>query len=264
MIADGTRRLVGGLFECADLGPVEVKGFAEPVQAWRASSARALSRAGSRRSTPAALTPLVGREEEIELLLRRWEQAKGGEGQVVLLSGEPGIGKSRLPRRCRSDSTSEPHPRCATSARRIARTARSIRSSSQLERAAGFARDDTPEARLDKLRRCWRGRRAPAEDVALLAELLSSRPATATPPLALTPQRKREQTLRGAAAAARGLRAREQPVLMVFEDAHWIDPTSRELLDLIVERVARLPVLLLITFRPEFQPPWPAGRTSRR
>ena len=120
----------------------------------------------------AALTPLVGREEEIELLLRRWQRAKSGEGQVVLLSGEPGIGKSRLVARAAGAARGRAAHRCAISARRTTRTARSIRSSRQLERAAGFAREDTPERKLDKLEALL-ARRTPSRRRALLAELLS-------------------------------------------------------------------------------------------
>ena len=252
VIGPQTRQLLGDLFEYRDLGAVEVKGFPEPIHPYQVvwESAVESRFEALHGATP---TPLVGREEEVDLLQRHWHRAKSGEGRVVLLSGEPGIGKSRLTVALQERLQNEPHTRLRYFCSPHHQDSALHPTIAQLERAAGFERDDTPERKLDKLAALLAA--ASPEDGALLAELLSLPTEGRFPPLQLTPQRKKEKTFEALLRQLEDL-ARQGPVLMLFEDVHWIDPSSRELLDLVIERVPRLPVLLLVTFRPEFQPPW--------
>jgi predicted ATPase/class 3 adenylate cyclase len=257
VISQATRRLLGGLFELADLGPRRLKGFAEPLAAWRvAGEGRAEGRFEARQT--AGLTPLVGRDEEIALLLRRWQQVKDREGHVVLLSGEPGIGKSRLVREVRARLEGEPHIRLLYQCSPHRTTSPLHPLIEQLERAAGFVAGDRAEAKLDKLAALLaRGSDRPEQAVPLIAALLGMPTDGRYPVQDLTPQRQKQLTLAALVEQLEGLAA-AQPVLLAYEDMHWSDPTTQELLGLTIERVSQLPVLLLITFRPEFSPPWPA------
>jgi len=255
VVADSTRRQIGKLFEIQDLGPQALAGFAEPQRAWRViGESGVLSRFEALRSGNA---PLIGRDEELDLLLRRWRQAKSGAGRVVLVSGEPGIGKSRLTAALSAHIESEPHTRLRYFCSPHDQESALYPFIGQLERAAGFARDDTTATKLDKLEALL-GDGAEPGDLSLIAEMLSLSGGERFPPLDLSPQRKKERTLSALLRQLLAL-ARRQPVFMIFEDLHWIDPTSRELLDLTVEKISDLPVLLVATYRPEFQPPWVGG-----
>jgi class 3 adenylate cyclase/predicted ATPase len=254
VIAAGTRRLIGDLFEYRNLGAVEVKGIAAPASAWQVLRPSAVvSRFEALRGPP--LTRLVGRDEEIDLLLRRWARAKTADGQVVLIMGEPGIGKSRLTAALAERLHAEPHLRLRYFCSPYHQDSALYPFIDQLGRAARFTRDDPPAVRLEKLEALLSGTAPSDEDVAFIADLLSLPTSDRHPLPNLSPQRKKRRTLDALIGQLESL-ARQHPVMMVFEDAHWIDPTSRELLDLVVERVGRLPVLLIVTFRPEFQPPW--------
>jgi predicted ATPase len=198
----------------------------------------------------------VGREEEIALLLRRWEQARDGEGQVVLLSGEPGIGKSRIVRELCERLAVEPHLRLTHQCSPYHQTSPLRPVVEHVERAAGFERDDPRATRLDKLETLLaRGTDKLEEAVPLIAALLGIPTGERYPALELTPQRQKQLTLEALLDQLAGLAA-EQPVLLLYEDVHWIDPTTQELLNLAVECIPRLPVLCVVTFRPEFSPPW--------
>ncbi|HZC86508.1 MAG TPA: AAA family ATPase, partial [Steroidobacteraceae bacterium] len=254
VISSNTRRLTGGLFDYSDLGTVVLKGFAEMVPAWQVLGASAAeSRFEALRTRT---TPLVGRGEEIDLLLRRWERAKGGEGSIVLLVGEPGIGKSRIAETVLERLSGEPHTRLRLFCSPHHQDTALYPSVAQLERAAGFRRDDTDEQRLNKLEAVLAlAANDLGEAVPLLAGLLSIPIGVRYPALDLTTQKRKEKTLRALVAQVEGLAAR-QPVLLVVEDAHWVDPTSLEFFELIVERASSLPLLAIVTFRPEFVPPW--------
>jgi predicted ATPase len=236
------------------VGRVTLKGLSDPVQAWQVVGVSAVqSRFEAQHE--AVLTPLVGREEELDLLVRRWRQAASGEGRVVLLSGEPGIGKSRLTVALQERLLQEPHTRLRyfCSPQHTDSTLYPI--ISQLERAAECGRHDTSNAKLDKLATLLGPSAGHERDIQLLAELLSIPTDARYAPLDWSAQRKKDETFRALLRQLEML-SRQRPVLMIYEDAHWIDPSTRELLDITIERIARLPVLLVITFRPEFQPPW--------
>ena len=254
VIAESTRKLLGHLFELEDLGANDLKGIAGPVRAFAALRPSAVE--GRFEAFRTATTPLVGRDEEIELLMRRWAQAKAGDGSIVLIAGEPGIGKSRIAETTVERLAAEPHTRLRYFCSPHHQDSALYPSIAQLERAAGFRREDTPEQRLGKLEAVLaQGTNDLGEAVPLLADLLSIPIGDRYPPLNLTPHKRKEKTLHAQLAQVEGLSAR-QPVLMVFEDLHWSDPTTRELLDLLVDRVATLRVLVILTFRPEFTPPW--------
>jgi class 3 adenylate cyclase/predicted ATPase len=254
VIDESTRRLLGDLFELQDLGATALKGVAGPVRAWAALHARSVESRFEALHT-SGLTALVGREEEVELLLRRWSRAKSGEGQVVLLSGEAGIGKSRLTAALLDRVVGEPHTRLRYFCSPQHTDSALYPFIGQMERAAGLTHDDAPEARLDKLDALLAQTSTPIQDAALLAEMLSLANDGRYPAVDLVPQQRRQRTLEALGLRLEGS-TRSSPVLMVFEDVHWTDPTSLELLGRVVNRIRTLRVLLLATFRPEFVPPW--------
>ncbi len=253
LISATSHRLLRGLFPCQDLGAQALKGVATPVQAYRVLGE---SQEQARREVAAAAaSPLVGRHEELGLLLSRWEQAKGG-GQVVLLSGEPGIGKSRLVEALGEQIARDPHARweCRCSPYHQQSALRPW--IEMAERALEFTREDDPAQRLHKIEaRLAAYGLADPEAIDLWAMLLSVLRAEDHPPLALSPQRLRQKTFDAIARLLLAFAARS-PVLLVVEDLHWADPSTLELLGVLIDQVATARVLLLLTARPEFRPPW--------
>src|SRR6516225_1813341 len=256
LICPNTRRLTGGHFDYRDLGPVPLKGWAEPVPVWQVLGASGVeSRFEAMHKTK--LPPLFGREEEIELLLRRWRHATQEEGRVVVLTGEPGIGKSHIALALEERLQSEPHIAlryfCSAHHTNIAL----FPFIGQLERAARFERSDSVTEKLSKLDALVARSTADPEHVAVLASLFALPASDRYQLQELSPQKRKEKTLAALLAQLDGLAAR-QPVFMIFEDIHWIDPTSLELLTAMVEHVPQLRVMLLATARPEFTLPWPS------
>ena len=253
VIGPTTRRLIFNTFELVDLGMHLLKGIVTPVHAWRVQSVLRTEDRFAASHSGVALTALVGREEEVALLLRRWNWARTGEGQVVFLNGEPGMGKSRLTQVVREGLKGDPHVTLRYQCSPFRINSALYPTIEHIEFAAGFTRDDTAEQKLDKLEAMLVGTETQRAEAAPLIAALLSLPTDRYPPLGLSPRRQKEKTLDVLIAQVEAL-ARFQPVFMVFEDAHWIDPTSQELLDVLIPRLRTHRVLMVITHRPEYIP----------
>jgi len=255
VISAATFRLVWGYFTYDELGMHVLKGVAAPVQVYRILGESA---AQSRLDVASAtgLTPLVGRDAEMTLLLERWAQSRDGMGQVVLLSGEAGIGKSRLVEVLRERAYSEGATRIVFRCSPYHQNSALYPVIDHLQRFLHWHRDDAPEARLDKLEQALQTSRLPLADVVpLFAALLSVLLSEHYPPLNLTPQLQRQKT-QEALVAWLLEETERQPVLAVWEDLHWADPSTLDVLSLVLEQVPTARMLTLLTYRPEFRPPW--------
>jgi class 3 adenylate cyclase/tetratricopeptide (TPR) repeat protein len=254
LICPKTRQLTGGHFDYRDLGPVAMKGWDEPIQVWHVLGPSGVQ-SRFEAMHKAKLPPLFGRDEETELLLRRWQNATRGEGQVVVLTGEPGIGKSHIAIALNERIQSEPHVTLRYFCSAHHTNSALFPFVGQLEHAAGFERGDSSAQKLAKLDALVAQSSAMPEHGAILADLFAL---PASDHLQdLSPQKRKEKTFAALLAQLDGLAAR-QPVYMIFEDIQWIDPTSLELLATIVDHVPQLRVLLVATARPEFTPRWPS------
>ena len=264
VISAASYRLIQGLFECQPRGAQTAKGLSAPIEIFQVlATGRSQSR--FEMAMKMGLTPLVGRQEEMALLSDRWQQAKAGLGQIVLLSGEPGIGKSRLvqelKRQVQGDSAS---PLLVPFGRRIEyRCSPNYQNSvfypviELLSRVFQFELDDTPQIKIGKIEHALEGYRLSLPDVVpLFAALLSLALPERYTPLSLSPQKQKEQ-IQQALIAWLVEEARQRPVLLVWEDLHWADPSTLELVERIIPHVETVSILMILSFRPEFQPPWP-------
>jgi class 3 adenylate cyclase/predicted ATPase len=256
VISVATHRLVQGYFTAAALGPQVLKGMATPVSVYHILAASA---AQSRLEVAAATgwTPLVGRESDVALLLERWKQSQAGQGQVVLLSGEGGIGKSRLVEVLRQRVVGEGSPGLALRCSPYHTNSVLYPVIEHLQRVLAWRHDETPAATLDMLERTWEAYGlAPDEAVPLMAALLSVPiPEWRYPPVVLTPAQRRQRTMDTLTTWLLA-ETEQHPVVAVWEDLHWADPSTLELLGLMIDQVPTARMLTLVTARPEFRPPW--------
>jgi len=256
VISDATSRLVQGYFDCQNLGVQTLRGVAESLPVYRVlSESGATSRLDV--AVTRGLTPLVGRESEVTLLRERWEQAKAGHGNVVLLTGDAGIGKSRLVQILKEHVANQLHMRWECRSSEYYQNTALFPVTDLFQRLLQFHAEDTPDTKLEKLEHALSQYKLPlAETVPLFAPLLSlPLPEDRYAPLALSPQRQRQKTLESIVAILLEL-AEHQPVLFIMEDLHWTDPTTLELLNLVIEQIPTTSILTVLTCRSHFQPSW--------
>jgi class 3 adenylate cyclase len=255
-LGEGTYRLVQGYFECQDLGAQALRGVAEPLSVYRV-----LRESGAQGRLDIAqtrgLTPLVGREQEVGLLLERWEQGKAGQGQVVLLTGDAGIGKSRLVQVLKDHIANKPHTRWECRSSEYSQNTALFPHMDLFQRLLQFQSEETPDEKVGKLEQMLSQHRLPLEEsVPLFAPLLSLPiPEDRYPALHLSPQRQRQKTLETLVAILLE-HAERHPVLFILEDLHWADPTTLEWLNLLIDQTPTASMLVLLTCRSHFQPAW--------
>src|SRR5262249_43977724 len=243
-------------FACQDLGAQALRGVTASMRLYHVlRESGATSRLDV--AQPRGLTPLVGRESEVALLLERWEQVKSGQGQVILLTGDAGIGKSRLVQVLKDHVTNEPHVRWECRSAEYAQNTALFPHTDLFQRLLQFQSEETPDEKVGKLEQMLSQHRLPLEEsVPLLAPLLSlALPENRYTLLNVSPQRQRQMTLETIVAILLEL-AERQPVLFIIEDLHWTDPTTLELLNLLLDQTPTASLLVLLTCRPHFQPAW--------
>lgn len=254
VVSGATLRLIAGLFVTQSLGSPVLKGVSEPIPVYRVLRPSGVR---SRLDVACRLTPFVGRQQEVGLLLDRWEQVQEGMGQAVSICGEAGVGKSRLVQILRERLTTTPHTWLECRSSTYTQNSAFYPVIEMVEQVLAFTEEDSPD---DKLRKFERGLldsgTSDAHSMALLAELLSLPPGAHGPLPELSPELQRRQTLEALVALMLGL-ARQQVVLLLVEDLHWCDPSTLELLGLLLDQGPTARMLVLLTFRPEFEPPWP-------
>jgi predicted ATPase len=256
VMSAATYRLVQGYFDSEALGEQTLRGVPQPLKVYRVLGASGIhSRLDA--AVTRGLTPLVGREQEVGLLLERWEQAKSGQGQVVLLTGDAGIGKSRLVQMVKEHVANEPHVRWECRSAEYSQNTTLFPLVDLFQRLLRFQTEDTPDAKLEKLEHALSQYRLPVEDTVPSFAPLLSLPISEDPypPLNLSPQRQRQKTLETIVAILLEL-AEHQPVLFILEDLHWTDPTTLEWLNLLLDQTPTASMLVLMTCRPHFQPAW--------
>jgi class 3 adenylate cyclase/predicted ATPase len=256
VVSRATYQLIQGYFACQDLGEHTLRGVVEPITVYQIlRESGATSRLDV--TQPIGLTPLVGRESEVTLLLERWEQAKSGQGQVVLLSGDAGIGKSRLIQMLKEHVAKEPHVLWECRSSPYFENTALFPVTDLFQRLLQFQDGDTSDEKLAKFAHALSQYRLPVEDtVPLFAPLLAlSPPENHYPPLNLSPQRQRQKTLETIVAILQE-HAEHHPLLFIVEDLHWTDPSTLELLNLVIDQTPTACVLVLLTCRPHFQPAW--------
>ena len=258
VVGSVTRKLVGGLFEYESLGLHTLKGFEQPVECWRVDHELDVENRFEARQLLAGLSPMLGRAAEFDLLKKRWEKASCGDGCVVLLIGDPGIGKSRLIHSLREHMGEESHTLVTYYCQPFRQDSPLFPVAAQLERAAGFESDDDSGARLEKLDLLVGSFTNELQDVVpLFAALLGISTASRYAPLNISPQLQKARTM-SALEEQLASRASAQPLLVIFEDLHWVDPTTLELIQQLIRGCTNLPVLFVLTARPEFV--WPGFR----